>query len=302
MTKWFVVNRGWALAIGSMGVSLGGIIAPISMTYVVDNFGWRTGYVTMAGIVILVIVPIAFIMRRQPEDVGLLPDGISRSSQGGAGEERARAAIATDNSQTHTRSQAIRTRGFWLLTIGYGLNAVALGSVSFYAIPFASSVGFTRLTAATGMMINGFGNLTAKGVWGYGLQRIDARRLAGAAFSTSATGVLIMVLSSNIDSIPVLWIGFFLYGLALAGQSQSASSCGRGTSAGATLERYAALAGLYLWYSAWAGPVAIGVIFDITGSYVGAFLVLVCFYILGAVVINVSKPPLPPVADEQPAP
>ena len=50
------------------------------------------------------------------------------------------------------------------------------------------------------------------------------------------------------------------------------------------------------------GPVAIGVIFDITGSYVGAFLVLVCFYILGAVVINVSKPPLPPVADEQPAP
>ena len=302
VTKWFVVNRGWALAIGSMGVSLGGIIAPISMTYVVDNFGWRTGYVTMAGIVILVIVPIAFIMRRQPEDVGLLPDGISRSSQGGAGEERARAAIATDNSQTHTRGQAIRTRGFWLLTIGYGLNAVALGSVSFYAIPFASSVGFTRLTAATGMMINGFGNLTAKGVWGYGLQRIDARRLAGAAFSTSATGVLIMVLSSNIDSIPVLWIGFFLYGLGFGGtipisEFLWARYFGR--------RHIGAIRGVGRPISmvfSMGGPVAIGVIFDITGSYVGAFLVLVCFYILGAVVINVSKPPLPLVADEQPAP
>ena len=185
------------------------------MTAVVDNFGWRTGYVTMAGVVLLVIVPIAFIMRRQPEDVGLLPDGISRGS--GAGAERARAAVASDDRQTHTRSQAIRTPGFWLLTLGYGLNAVALGSVSFYAIPFASSIGFTRLIGATGMTINGFGNLTAKAIWGYGLQRIDPRRLAGAAFCTSATGVLLMVLSSNVESVLVLWVGFFLYGLGFGG-------------------------------------------------------------------------------------
>ena len=146
-----------------MGVSIAGIIAPISMTYVVDNFWWRVGYLTMAGAVILIIVPIAFVMRRQPEDMGLLPDGISRGSEGIPRAERARAAVATDNLQTHTRSQAIRTPGFWLLTVGYGLNAVALGSVSLYAIPFATSVGFTRVIAATGMGINGIGNLTVRG-------------------------------------------------------------------------------------------------------------------------------------------
>lgn len=299
VTKWFVVNRGWALAIGSMGVSLGGIIAPISMTAVVDNFGWRTGYVTMAGVVLLIIVPIAFIMRRQPEDVGLLPDGISRGS--GAGAERARAAVASDDRQTHTRSQAIRTPGFWLLTLGYGLNAVALGSVSFYAIPFASSIGFTRLIGATGMTINGFGNLTAKGVWGYGLQKIDPRRLAGAAFCTSATGVLLMVLSSNLESVPVLWAGFFLYGLGFGGtipisEFLWARYFGR--------RHIGAIRGvgrpLSLVFSLGA-PVAIGRIFDVTGSYVGAFLILVCVYVVGAIVINVSRPPRPPVAEEQPA-
>ena len=292
VTKWFVVNRGWALAIGSIGVSLGGIIAPISMTAVVDNFGWRTGYVTMAGVVLLIIVPIAFIMRRQPEDVGLLPDGISRTSSAGA--ERARAAVASDDRQTHTRRQAIRTPGFWLLTLGYGLNAVALGSVSFYAIPFASSIGFTRLIGATGMTINGFGNLTAKAIWGYGLQRIDPRRLAGAAFSTSATGVLLMVISSNVESVLVLWVGFFLYGLGFGGtipisEFLWARYFGR--------RHIGAIRGvgrpLSLVFSLGA-PVAIGVIYDVTGTYVGAFLVLVCVYILGAIVINISKPPRPP--------
>ncbi len=299
VTKWFVVNRGWALAIGSIGVSLGGIIAPISMTAVVDNYGWRTGYVTMAGVVLLIIVPIAFIMRRQPEDVGLLPDGISRSS--GAGAERARAAVASDDRQTHTRGQAIRTPGFWLLTVGYGLNAIALGTVSFYAIPFASSVGFTRLIGATGMTINGFGNLTAKAVWGYGLQKIDPRRLAGTAFCTSATGVLLMVLSSNMDSVPVLWMGFFLYGLGFGGtipisEFLWARYFGR--------RNIGAIRGVGRPISmvfSMGGPVAAGIMFDVTGSYVGVYLILACIYVLGAIVINASKRPQPPVAEEQPA-
>ena len=75
LTKWFIARRGWALAIGSAGVSLAGIITPITMTGIVDNFGWRFGYLALAGGVIALIVPVALVMRRQPEDVGLLPDG-----------------------------------------------------------------------------------------------------------------------------------------------------------------------------------------------------------------------------------
>ena len=98
----------------------------------------------------------------------------------------------------------------------------------------------------------------------------------------------------------MLWIGFFLYGLGFGGtipisEFLWARYFGR--------RHIGAIRGVGRPISmvfSMGGPVAIGVIFDITGSYVGAFLVLVCFYILGAVVINVSKPPLPP--EEQPAP
>ena len=35
LSKWFVRKRGWALAIGSSGVSLAGLITPLAMTAVV---------------------------------------------------------------------------------------------------------------------------------------------------------------------------------------------------------------------------------------------------------------------------
>ena len=293
ITKWFIARRGWALAIGSAGVSLAGIITPITMTSVVDSFGWRAGYLALAGAVIVIIVPIAFVMRRQPEDLGLLPDGARRNGESDVAAVKSRAAIASDDRQTHTRRQAVRTPSFWLLNVGYGLNGAALGSVILYAIPFATSVGFTRSIAAAGLGINGFGNLTAKAVWGWGLQRFDARRLAAAAFSTSATGVFLMVLASTNGSTLILMIGFFLYGLGFGGSIPIseflwARYFGR--------RHIGAIRGIgrpiTLVFST-AGPIATGALFDISGSYVGAFVVLAFVYLLGAIVINLSNVPRP---------
>ena len=44
VSKWFVFRRGWALAIGSSGVSLAAILMPIIMIQVVDQIGWRDGF------------------------------------------------------------------------------------------------------------------------------------------------------------------------------------------------------------------------------------------------------------------
>jgi cyanate permease len=262
------------------------------MTGVVDNFGWRYGYLALAGAVIIAIVPIALIMRRQPEDMGLLPDGIT-AGDSGAAQERTRAAIVADDLQTHTRSQAIATSGFWLLILGYGLNSAALGSVVLYAIPFATSVGFARSAAAAGLGINGIGNLMAKAVWGWGLQRFDARRLAGIAFSTSASGVLLMVLAGEINNTLLLMVGFYFYGFGFGGTIPISTFLwarffGR--------RHIGAIRGLgrpaTLIFST-GGPIATGLFFDVSGSYVEAFLVLVFVYLLGAVAVNFSKIPTP---------
>lgn len=76
LAKWFVYRRGWAFARGSIGTSLSGIVTPVALTSIVDAVGWRFGYVCLAGITLIAVLPTAFVMRRTLEDHGLHPDGL----------------------------------------------------------------------------------------------------------------------------------------------------------------------------------------------------------------------------------
>ena len=76
VTKWFVQKRGKALAMMSLGNPIGGLIfIPLSQIFI-DDFGWRLAWVYLAIIGTIFILPLAIIfVRREPEDMGLLPDG-----------------------------------------------------------------------------------------------------------------------------------------------------------------------------------------------------------------------------------
>ena len=230
VSKWFVARRGWALAVGSVGVSLAGIIAPVAMRYAVDMRGWRVGYAALGAFVALAIVPAAFAMRRAPEDYGLLPDGAPSATES-PGES---AEPPSAEPPSLDRASAMRTRAFWLLTFGYMLNYAALSAVLIHAIPFVAESGFSRAVGALALAVNGAGNLASKVVWGYGLQRFETRRLVLAAFSTSSVGVALMVLAARTGtdaalfvSLPLagaisasqimLFAGFFLYGFGFGG-------------------------------------------------------------------------------------
>ncbi len=74
--KWFVRNRGRALAFMSLGVPLGAMVFVPLTQYLIDVVGWEMAWIILAVIGMDVIVPLAAIfVRRQPEDMGLLPDG-----------------------------------------------------------------------------------------------------------------------------------------------------------------------------------------------------------------------------------
>ena len=45
LSKWFVVNRGKAIAFAAMGVSLGGVIIMPLSTWLVDTLGWREAWI-----------------------------------------------------------------------------------------------------------------------------------------------------------------------------------------------------------------------------------------------------------------
>ena len=294
LSKWFVVRRGWAVALGSSGISLAGLIMPVAMTEVVDSMGWRDAFAVLAVFAFAIIVPIALLMRRQPEDYGLLPDG----TRPGAGQHAAKSRSAIeqqrrDAANSYRRGEAIRTPAMWLLIMGYGLHTWAVLAVLVHAIPFMTDSGFTRTEAALAIALNGGANLISKFVWGYFLQRVHVRYLSATSLTACALGVALMLFTAHTGLWGLMFFAFFLWGFGFGGTVPLsefiwAKYFGRvhiGAVRGTSLPFIVVLQAL--------GPILAGLYFDIFSSYVGVFAVFAAAHLIGAVAILVSREPPP---------
>ena len=285
INKWFVRRRGWALAIGSSGISLGGLIAPFAMTVFVDSLGWRNGYLVLALFVLAIVAPIAFLMRRTPEDVGLRPDGES------AGGRLGDAPTGAIDPPSYTSRQAVRTKGFWFLVLGYSMNQAALASILVHAIPFATDASFSRRTASLALAANGLGNLLSKALWGYCLQRFSPRLLAVAAFSLGGFGVGMMLLAASTVEPALLFAGFFCYGFGFGGTIPIKESLWVSYFGRAHIGAVRGIAQPLSIIGPTIAPVLVGVAYDLQGNYSFAFLGIIAIYLLASLLVGISRAP-----------
>ena len=118
-SKWFVRNRGKALAVTAVGISLGALIfVPLTQIFI-DRYTWSTSWIILAIVGIVIVVPLSVIfVRRQPEDMGLLPDGDTKTDD---------PDIEDPNDEfSWTLKQAVKTRSMWFLTIAFSILSLGI--------------------------------------------------------------------------------------------------------------------------------------------------------------------------------
>ncbi len=299
LSKWFVARRGWAIAIGSMGISLAGLIMPVTMTWIVDAWGWRSGYVFMGILIWVLVIPVALIMRRSPEDYGLLPDGRTEKADPSAAERAQMEAQRRDFANSYTRAEARRTRALWFLVVAFGLNQAAMSAMLVHAIPFVTDAGFTRGQASIGLAVTGAANLTSKFVWGWTLQRFPVRRLSASAFASSAIGVALIVTATRADLLALMWGGFFIWGFGFGGTIPIGEFIWARYFGRRYLGSVRGLAVPFTILFGSLGPISIALYFDATSRYGVAFGALTVVYIVGGMLILASREP--PAKAPQPA-
>ena len=76
ISRWFDKKRGIALGISGAGLGLGTIVISPLATYLISNFDWRTAYMVIGLLVWIVVIPISWLLKRDPRDIGALPDGM----------------------------------------------------------------------------------------------------------------------------------------------------------------------------------------------------------------------------------
>lgn len=130
---WFDRRRGLALGLATSLQGVGAALLPLIIQGVIAAEGWRGAVQVVAGLQILVCLPLVLaLVRDDPKTYGLGPDGAPLDAgaapsvavaRGGAGDEAEPAGL--------TLAEAARTRLFWLLLVsffiaggtGYALNA-----------------------------------------------------------------------------------------------------------------------------------------------------------------------------------
>lgn len=306
LSKWFVEKRGWAISLASMGVSAGSVVLTPIMVGVVDRVGWRDAWLILAAGAFVLVFPVALIMRRQPEDYGLAPDG----ARGGDGEREvaSRARAAADFANSFTRAQAVRTPAMWLLVVAFGFSSVGLVSLLFHAVPFLTDYGFPRTEAALFFSLQGAAALLSKFVWGWSMQHFPPRLLAAGSFVCAGTGAVLMVVAGQEGARPLMMLAFVLFGAGIGGQIPLnefiwANFFGRRHLGSVR----AAAMPVTILFSA-GGPYFASVYYDVLGSYDGAILTFGALWAVAALLVLVARPPRHPlaaladIAPEEPAP
>ena len=287
LSKWFVVRRGRAIAIAAMGLSLAGVVVPNALTPVVDELGWRWGWRVLALATAVLVMPAALAMRRQPEDHGLLPDGRLPGARDGEGEMVAR----RDLERSLTRSQALRTSAFWLLVVAFGLVGLNVLSLATQGLPFLTDVGFPRGTAALMLSLLALPGLLTRPLWGLAAERMSVRLLATGAFAAVAVGMLAVVATARAGSTPLVAASFLTVGIGMAGFAPLhevlwATLFGR---------RYlGAVRGVVMPFSVVfgaAGPLALALYHDISGSYDGILVVMGVLGLLAVLLMQFVRDP-----------
>lgn len=296
IAKWFVRQRGRTLAVKSMGQRSGQVVLPIVSFLIMDASDWRTAYVALSGFACLAIIgPALVLMRSQPEDHGMLPDGTTdlRNAQG---DRRPQARVVEEESWTLREARG--TRAFWLITVFLICTPFVQGATNLHMAPIFHDRGLSEGQAVAIVSIFGMSSVSSILPTGFIMERVHVRLGAMVqAVLVLATMVLLLVPAGGFP-LAVLWA--IIFGVAAGMRNVIevlllANYFGR-----ASLGAIKGFTAPFRMISPF-GPVLAGFIRDESGSYTGAFILFASVAVLMLLLMVFATQPAKAPAEPQPA-
>ena len=296
--KWFVRRRALAMSLLTTSIGIGLTILPLAAAVAVAAGGWRTGWLALAVIVVVFgVVPQWLLLVREPEDVGLRPDGeeaAPRASGGGAGVRPGESGTAEAGAAeaagevAFTRAQALRTPTLWLV-MAYTLIVFSIqAGVSLHWAPHLVERGISPMITATIVGTFSLAIASSSIVFGYAGDRAPVRATLAASAALMALGTMAMgaVSGPSLGYAASVLFGAGVGGILTMPPVALASYFGRA--------HFGAIRGTALTAQVGAqatGPLLAGLLHDLTGSYANGLATFAALSLLAAFVALVTPVP-----------
>lgn len=276
VSRLFVAQRGLAISVLQSANGFGrAVSAPIAQM-LVDSQGWRGAYWMQAGLMGVLVVPLALMFRRA--------DAVAPAAASGV-------AAPSAPARDWTLGAAMRTPHFWLLFLVYALTSIGSFLVSLHQIAFAVGVGFDPLYAA---FVLGTGALLALPgviITGSISDVIGREKAAIVTYLISMIGSGAALLIHAPDQHVMLWIHACFFGITWGARGPAITAKTADLFGGRRLGTILGLITVGSGLGAGLGAWGAGLLFDLTGSYRLAFWLSMAAYGLGAVAFwSLRKP------------
>jgi MFS family permease len=290
VNHWFLRKRGLAMSIVQTGQAIGGVVIFPLVAFAVLEFGWRQA-AFLSGIGVLMLVPLALLVRRSPESMGLLPDG----------DRRARAdpsAVVVGSvrrlrqTQEFTTREALRTPTFWLLAAFHGLRNIPYGGVSVHLVPLLVWKGLDQPTAAFVVGLMAFSTVIVRPLTGWLGDRWSKQKIGAMGVFLGGLGLTVLAWSNGALWHMVVFAILFSFGDAINSVTWALVGDFYGRTQFATIRGWI---GMIQSLAAMPAAVFTGWIFDQTQSYSHALMPFIVIYGLAGLILWPAPRPKPPL-------
>jgi OFA family oxalate/formate antiporter-like MFS transporter len=286
ISRWFIRKRGRAISIIYLAGSVGGIVFVQIASLAISHWSIGAAWMLLGGLVLAVaVLPSALLIIDRPEIIGLHPDNQPPLSTESGGE------LEDDNHDEAdwTPRQAMRTRALWVLTVVVGVLFMIQAGISVHVGAFFLDRGLSLTAAANAITVHAGVNALASLMWGAIIERTTVRvAMTGLMLLSVMSSLSLLLVTSEVSAFGVA----ALLGLVGAGGNvippvAFASYFGR-RSIGSI--RGISETGVQVGQT--IGALFSGLMYDLSGSYAAAFITFSVLSLVGALVINSSRPPI----------
>ncbi|MFC1965211.1 MFS transporter [Chloroflexota bacterium] len=277
IARWFVDRRGMMMGTVLAGVGFGAVIMPPVAGWLVSIYGWRTSYIIVGIVALVIITSAAQFLRRDPGQMEQLAFG-------------AREVKAESLDLQHggfSLQEATRTVQFGIVCAVLFCFGFITFAVMVHVVPHATDLGFSATTAARIIAIIGGVSIVAKVIMGGAADRIGNKAAYIIGFALSAATLFWLLAAREVWMLYLFAIIYsFGYSALVVLEAPLVAELFGLSSLGVII----AVAGLGFTIGAAMGPLLAGYIFDITASYQLAFLICAVVGIMGAVLTSFIRP------------
>ncbi len=277
VVRWFFKQRGLMSGITKVGTGLGMMAMPLVASILINSIGWSKSYLVLGTLVLVTVIPLTQFLRRDPREIGLLPDGEKQSTD----------KLISSVEEGLSFREAIRTRQLWMVC-GFYFAAVYCGmTILVHIVPYAEGLDISKTVAAGIVSTIGGVSMLGRIVMGITGDRIRHKRAVVTCVTIAIIALSWLQFSGQLW---MLYLFAIIYGFSHGGFFALTSPLIAGLFG---TRSQGTLLGIVVCYGTLGGSIGMvlsGYIYDITDKYQLAFLILLILMFIGLSLTALIKP------------